>query len=169
MQPTGILRERRGRTAHNSGFILLELLAALTLTALVVIVVSLGFGAGQLAIAQTSRRAELQNSARFSIQFITREVQAAKQIWGVSPDTLAVINQNNNKIVFRKGGSTLWRDFYETPASVYKSTSHPLADQIIELTFNSRGDQGVKIYLTCGNGSQSYTLETVKFLRAGTD
>jgi hypothetical protein len=131
----------------------------------VVSVVSLGFGAGQLAIAQNSRGAELRNSARFSIQFITREVQAAKQIWGVSPDTLAIINQNNNKIVFRKDGGILWRDFYETPTSVYKSTSHPLAEQITELTFNSRGDQGVKIHLKSGNGSQSYTLETVKYLR----
>lgn len=165
MQPAGIWTERCGRKAQNSGFILLELLAALALTGLVVSVVSLGFGAGQLALVQNSRGAELRNSARFSIQFITREVQEAKQIWGVSPGTLAVINQNNNKIVFRKDGSTLWRDFYQTPASVYKSTSHPLAEQITELTFNSRGGQGVKIYLTYGNGSQSYTLETVKHLR----
>ncbi len=169
MQPIDILRERRSCLGHKSGFILLELLAALALTALVVSVVALGFGAGQLAIAQNSRGAELRNSARFSIQFITREVQAAKQIWGVSQDTLAVINQNNNKIVFRKGGSTLWRDFYETPASVYKSTSHPLADQITELTFDSRGGQGVKIHLTCKDGSQSYSLETVKFVRVRTD
>ncbi len=165
MQAAGNLRERRSHAAHNSGFILLDLLAGLALTVLVISVVALGFGAGQLAIVQNSRGAELQNSARFSIQFITREVQAAKQIWGVNPDTLAVINQNNNKIVFRKGGGTLWRDFYETPSSDYKSTSHPLADQITELTFYSRGSQGVKIHLTSGNGSQSYTLETVKFLR----
>ena len=165
MQRTDFLRERRSGSDHKSGFMLLELLAALALSALVVSVVAFGFGAGQLAVAQNSRGAELRNSARFSIQFMTREVQAAKQIWGVSPDTLAVINQNNNKIVFRKSGSTLWRDFYETPASVYKSTSHPLADQITALTFDSRGGQGVKIHLTCENGSQSYTLETVKFVR----
>jgi len=151
--------------SRKQGFVLIELLAALMITTLIISTVSVGFATGQKVVYQNSIVAEMQNSARESMQYLTGEIRASQKILAVSSNSLTLINHNNNKIVYRKGGSTLWRDFYQYPASTIKSTSHPLSNQITELHFDSCGNNGVKIRLTTGVSSKSFTLETVMFLR----
>ena len=70
------------------------------ITILIITAVSAGFAAGQKVVYQNLIVAEIQNSARASMQFLTGEIRSSQKILEVSSDSLTLINHNNNKIVY---------------------------------------------------------------------
>jgi len=150
---------------REKGLTLIELLAALALICLVIGVGLTAYLTSQKAVYQFVSMIEVQQTSRSSMQFMTREIRMAQKIMSIQPDTLTLINHDGNKIVYRMTGGTLWRDYYLTPTSFYKSTSHPLANQVTSLCFASYETRGVEVCLTVGQGNREYTLSTYVYPR----
>ncbi|NLC08190.1 MAG: prepilin-type N-terminal cleavage/methylation domain-containing protein [Syntrophomonadaceae bacterium] len=150
---------------REKGFTLIELLASLSLISLVLLTASTVLLTGQKALYQNGSVLEMQQASRSALQFMVREIRSAQEIVAIQPNTLTLINHDGNKIAYRLSGGTLWRDFYLTPTSTIRSTSHPLANQIVDITFTASENRGVKIYLTVSQKNKEYYLSTFVYPR----
>ncbi|MGI6648347.1 MAG: PilW family protein [Bacillota bacterium] len=153
------------RLWREKGFTLIELLAALSIISLVILIASTVLLTGQKAIYQNGSVVEMQQVVRSTMQFMIREIRSAQKIVEIQPNRLTLINHEGNKIAYRMSGGTLWRDFYLTPTSTIRSTSHPLANQIVDITFTASETRGVKICLTAGQENKEYYLSTFVYPR----
>ena len=150
---------------REKGFTLIELLASLSLISLVLLTASTVLLTGQKALYQNGSVLEMQQASRSALQFMVREIRSAQEIVAIQANTLTLINHDGNKIAYRLSGGTLWRDFYLTPTSTIRSTSHPLANQIVDITFTASENRGVKIYLTVSQKNKEYYLSTFVYPR----
>ncbi|NLK52863.1 MAG: prepilin-type N-terminal cleavage/methylation domain-containing protein [Syntrophomonadaceae bacterium] len=147
------------------GFTIIELVAGLLISGLVLSAATAFFLSGHKAAQQNREAAENQEQARYAMQFMLQEIRAASQILSLQPDSLTLVNHGGNKIVYQAKREVLYRDFYQRPSSTIMSTSHPLVGQVEDLVFHPSGINGIRVQLTIKQQDRSYPLETVVYPR----
>lgn len=136
----------------NKGYSLIELLAALAITGMVV--ASLGglLLSGQRACQRVDHRSEIQESARVGIEMMTRDIKNCLSLKEISADRLVVVDRDGSSLGYHVSSGTLYRSV--------RGAANPVANQVQGLTFREVLPDLLEVSLTTGDGEFSCQLKT---------
>jgi prepilin-type N-terminal cleavage/methylation domain-containing protein len=136
----------------NKGYTLIELLAALAITGMVI--ASLGglLLNGQRACQRVDHRSEIQESARVGLEMMTRDIKSCQSLKEVSTDRLAVVGRDGSSLGYHVSSGTLYRSV--------RGVANPVANQVQSLTVREVLPDLLEVSLTTGDEEFRCQLKT---------
>lgn len=136
----------------TQGYTLLELLAVLAITGMVVAALGGLLLNGFRACQRAEVRSEIQEAARVSLEMIARDIRNCQSLREVREDRLIMTDADGSRLEYYVSSQTLYRSI--------RGVSNPVANQVQDLGFREVHPDLVEVSLTAGDGEYSYPLGT---------
>lgn len=146
----GLVRTNGAR--GTPGYTLLELLAVLAITGMVVAALGGLLLNGFRACQRVEARSEIQEAARVSLEMIARDIRSCQSLREVREDRLIMTGADGSRLEYYVSSQTLYRSI--------RGVSNPVANQVQDLGFREVHPDLVEVSLTAGDGEYSYPLGT---------
>ncbi|MGE5544870.1 MAG: PilW family protein [Bacillota bacterium] len=139
-------------TRKNEGYTLIEILAALAITGMVIAALGGLLLGGQQACQRVDFRSEIQESARIGLEMMVRDIKSCKSLREVSADRLSMVGSNGSAVGYHVSSGTLYRSV--------GGVANPLVSQVQSLTVREVFPDLLEVSLTTGVGESSSRLQT---------
>jgi prepilin-type N-terminal cleavage/methylation domain-containing protein len=140
------------RMRRNNGYTLLELLAALAITGMVVSAMGGLLLNGQRASQRLDFRSEYQESARVGLEMMARDIKSCRSLDVVSTNQFSLIGSDGSKVSYWVTSGTLYRSA--------KGATNPVVNGVLDLAICEALPDLFEVSLTSGNKEFSYQLTT---------
>ncbi len=134
------------------GYTLLELLAALAITGMVVAALGGLLLNGFRACQRVEARSEVQEAARVGLEMIARDIRSCQSLREITEDRVIMNGADGSRLEYFVSSQTLYRSI--------RGVSNPVANQVQDLSFREVYPDLVEVSLTTGDGEFSYPLRT---------
>lgn len=149
---------RIGEIGRNQGYTLLELLATLAITGVVIAAMGGLLLNGQRANQRLDSRSEFQESARVGLEMMARDIKSSRNLDEVNIDRFSVIGSDGSKVSYRVTSGTLYR--------AAKGATNPVVNGVKSLAACEILPGLLEVSLTTGDEGFSYQLTTRAGVRA---
>lgn len=136
----------------SQGYTLLELLAALAITGMVIAAMGGLLINGQRACRRVDSRSEMQESARVGLEMMARDIKSCRTLEEINGDRLGLVGSDGSKVSYRVASATLYRSA--------KGAVNPVANEVKSLIFCEVLPGLLEISLTTGDEEFSCQLKT---------
>ncbi|NLW45212.1 MAG: prepilin-type N-terminal cleavage/methylation domain-containing protein [Syntrophomonadaceae bacterium] len=136
----------------TQGYTLLELLAVLAITGMVIA----ALGGLLLNGFRTCRRvdacSEIQEAARVGLEMIARDIRSCRSLKEVRENRLIMAGPDGSRLEYHVSSQTLYRSI--------RGVSNPVANRVKELSFRELQPDLVEVSLITGDEEFTYPLKT---------
>ena len=136
----------------TQGYTLLELLAVLAITGMVIAALGGLLLNGFRACRRVEARSEIQEAARVGLEMIARDIRSCQSLREVREDRLSLADAVGSRSDYYVSSRTLYRSI--------RGVANPVANQVQELTFREIQPDLVEVSLVTGDEEFSYPLQT---------
>jgi len=136
----------------NKGYTLVELLAALAITGMIIAALGGLLLGGQRACQRVDLRSEIQESARVGLEMMIRDIKSCNSLKDVNADRLVMTGSDGSMIEYRVSSGILYR--------AVSGKANPVANQVQGLTMHEVLPDLLEVSLTTGNGDFRCQLKT---------
>lgn len=137
---------------RNQGYTLLELLAALAITGMVMAALGGLLLSGQRACQRVDDRSEIQESARVGLEMMVRDIKSCRSIVEVNADSLNLVGNDGSTVRYQVSTGTLFRSA--------KGAANPVSNEVTSLAVSEVLPDLLEVSLTTGEKEFSYQLTT---------
>ncbi len=140
------------RRPVNQGYSLLELLAVLAITGVIIAALGGLLLSGYRACQRVDYLSEIQENARVGLEMMIRDIKSCRSINQVNDDSFSLIGSDGSKLSYQVSAGTLYR--------AGKGTSNPVCNEAKELLIKRILPDLLEITLITGNQEYDYHLTT---------